>query len=277
MIFSAFVWFLGRVPLRVTAFFCWVLSWLWWGILPIRRNVARENYRRAFPVGSAGPSLRRMTYGMFLGYAEVARLLRFPETAQDIVEMHGLEPLRARAQEGKGAIVAAGHFGSFDCCLMAWGKASGLDVSCIVRPPVQPDVAAFIERARLACNVDLIPPRDSSERIEAQLAQGRTVVFVVDQRHRSGLKVPFFGQPALTAPSVVAFARRLQVPIVPAVQWRVGVNRHILRFLPPLDLQWTDDREGDLLRGLQAIHAVYEQHIREHPESWLWLHRRWAD
>lgn len=277
MIFSVLVWVLGRVPLRVIAVFCWLFSWFWWVALPVRRGVALENFRRAFPRVAAGPSLRRMTYGLFLGYAEVVRLERNPDTALDVVQMRGLELLQERAQAGQGTIVAAGHFGSFDCCLMAFGKAPGLDVSCIVRAPTQPEVAAFIERARLACSVDLIPPTDSSDEIDRRLADGGTVTFVVDQRHRAGLRVPFFGQPALTAPSAVAFARRLRVPIVPAVQWRVGVNRHVLRLFPPLEITWTEDREADLVRGLAALHAVFEEHIRAHPEGWLWWHRRWAN
>jgi KDO2-lipid IV(A) lauroyltransferase len=218
-----------------------------------------------------------MTRGVLLGYAEIVHVLRRPDRAPDVVEFRGLDELNKRAADGKGAILAAGHFGSFDLCLMALGKMPGLDVSCIVRSPTHPQVAAFIERARSIFEVGLIEPRDSTVEIDRRLNAGGTVVFVVDQRHRAGVKVPFFGQPALTAPSVVAFARRLDVPVVPAIQWRVGLNRHVVQILPSLDLQWTDDREEDLRSGLALIHAAFEKQIRLRPHGWLWWHRRWAD
>ena len=277
MLFRVWVFVLSWTPLWLVAGGCWIVSWLWWTVLPIRKRVAVTNFRRAFPDANPGPPLRRMTRGLLLGYAEIVQVLRRPERAPGVVEFRDLDELNARTADGKGTIVAAGHFGSFDLCLMALGKVPGLDVSCIVRAPTQPQVAAFIEQARSVFEVGLIEPRDSSEEIERRLNDGGTVLFVVDQRHRAGIKVPFFGQPALTAPSVVAFARRLGLPVVPAVQWRVGANRHVVQMLPSLDLQWTDDREADLRMGLASIHAAFESHIRSQPHGWLWWHRRWAD
>jgi len=277
MLFRALVFVLSWTPIWLVALSCWLFSWVWWTVLPVRKAVAVANFKLAFPDRNPGPPLRRMTRGLLLGYAEILHLLRQPERAPQVVEMRGLEAVTERAAAGQGTIVAGGHFGSFDLCLMALGKAPGIDVSCIVRQPTQPQAAAFIERARTVFGVGLIEPRDSSEEIERRLEAGGAVLFVVDQRQRSGIRVPFFGHPALTAPSIVAFARRLRLPVVPVLQWRVGVNRHVIQMLPALELEWTEDRDADLKNGIARIHTVFEEQIRSMPHGWLWWHRRWSD
>jgi Kdo2-lipid IVA lauroyltransferase/acyltransferase len=37
------------------------------------------------------------------------------------------------------------------------------------------------------------------------------------------------------------------------------------------------DAEGriDVAGTMQAVTSVVESWVREHPEQWLWLHRRW--
>jgi KDO2-lipid IV(A) lauroyltransferase len=51
--------------------------------------------------------------------------------------------------------------------------------------------------------------------------------------------------------------------------WREEEKRYVLRFYPPVEI--TGDAAADTAR----IQAAVEGAIREHPDQWLWIHRRW--
>ena len=98
---------------------------------------------------------------------------------------------------------------------------------------------------------------------------------LVDQKYNEGIPVPFFGRDAMTAPTVAELALRFQVPLVPARVERLKGARFRLTLLPPLDLPNSGDRAADVHTVMSQVNALFESWIRDRPEQWLWLHRRW--
>jgi KDO2-lipid IV(A) lauroyltransferase len=99
---------------------------------------------------------------------------------------------------------------------------------------------------------------------------------MIDQDARgSGIFVPFFGRPSSTIPTVGTLHLRTGAAVVATFSypeedggWRINYER--LTF-PGL----TGDRERDVLRITEETTAILEARIRERPELWLWMHRRW--
>jgi KDO2-lipid IV(A) lauroyltransferase len=89
--------------------------------------------------------------------------------------------------------------------------------------------------------------------------------------------VPFFGRDAMTAPAIAQFAVRLGCVLVPARTERLTGARFRVTVYPPLELPATGDRGADERAIMVAINQIVEGWIRERPEQWLWLHRRWPD
>lgn len=271
---------LARLPMRPASALCWALAWLWWTVVPVRREVARDNIARALPEldpGSHPATLRRSFHDIALGYVELLRFLRDPRAGAAMVRSEGLEPLQRLQREGRPALVLQGHFGAWDLALLAHGRGRGVRLACVVKPPADPWSAALVERARRLCDIDLIPPRGSMERVYTALEAGRIVVFAMDQRFNEGIAAPFLGRPALTATGLAAAARRTGAPVFPAWQWREGPGRHVLRADAALDLTWTDDAEADIARTTVRFNEILGDRIRERPHGWLWLHRRWRE
>jgi KDO2-lipid IV(A) lauroyltransferase len=108
------------------------------------------------------------------------------------------------------------------------------------------------------------------------LRKNRVVVALNDQykRRSKGTFVPFFGVRASTSPGPALIALRAGAPILPAACVRIGPDRHRLVIRPPLEVPDTGDRRKDVDLYTARGNAALEAFIREHPEQWMWSHRR---
>ena len=87
--------------------------------------------------------------------------------------------------------------------------------------------------------------------------------------------MPFFGRMAYANPVPASLARACNVPIVLGrVIRKDGVNFRIEGRV--VNVPVTEDRQADILAATAQIHAVFENWIREHPEQWMWIHKKWA-
>jgi KDO2-lipid IV(A) lauroyltransferase len=107
------------------------------------------------------------------------------------------------------------------------------------------------------------------------LENGRHVAMLVDQHYGRGVAVNFFGRKCMTNPLLAKLAREIECPIYGTRVIRLPGNRftaEITDEIPPVR-----DAAGriDVVGTMQAITDVIEGWVREHPEQWLWLHRRW--
>ena len=109
------------------------------------------------------------------------------------------------------------------------------------------------------------------------LAEGRHLALLVDQKMNDGIAVPFFGRDAMTAPAAAQLALRFGCAIMPARVERLHGARFRITMSPPIAAPRTGDRHADMRAIMGEINRVIEGWVRERPEMWLWLHRRWPD
>ena len=184
------------------------------------------------------------------------------------------ELLREALADGKGAIVVTYHYGPFEAG-GAWlarrcdGVAVGRDIGTL-------DAAEVLVEMRRDLGLTTIERGDARAIVRA-LRDNRPVAIVADHDvdDVKGVFVPFFGHLAHTPVGPAALALRTGAPIVPVINLWDGRTRFRGRFLALL-------RPRDDLPKDDAIHELTyrftklgEEAIREHPEQWLWLHKRW--
>mgnify|MGYP000291879474 FL=1 len=260
-------WILSRTPLLVASALSWVLACLWWFLIPYRRQVAIDGYRRAFPEVSPGPDLRRMVHGVILGYFELCREMRVPGSIR--MEYSGEQAMLAELQLGHGSFLLSGHFGSWDLCGAMVCRDLQLPASVIVKTPKNRAAADMIERIRTAFGMGLLPVRNVMATVYEEVQHGRQVVFLLDQRLSRGIDVPFFGEPARTSPALAHAAAKSEKPVHTLWFIRDGVGRHRAEIGPPIPMT------GDVEADTTAFMKFYEERIRQHPHNWFWLHKRW--
>ncbi|MEN8163091.1 MAG: lysophospholipid acyltransferase family protein [Acidobacteriota bacterium] len=265
--FELIVGIFSRTPLTVAWGLSWSIAWLWWLVVPIRKAVAVDGFSKAFPDLPVGPNLRRATAELAMGYIELFRETRRPAIA---LTVEGSDVIQENVARGQGMILVAGHFGSWDLLGPMVCRQEALPATVVVKTTKWKPAADFIERMRRKFGMGLLPPKNSFPEIIEELENGRIVVFLLDQRYRKGIPIPFFGRPAWTSPAVAVAVQRSGVPVFGLNYWREGIGKHRALFTGPLEM--VDDVEGDTA----TIQRFYEACIRKRPHGWLWQHERWA-
>lgn len=249
--------------------------------LPVSR-VALDNLAFAMPELSAGQRMRVLR-GVWdnLGrtVAELPHLRSLHRTAIGPGwECEDDSTLAALRGQQAPAILFTGHLANWEIGFPV-AAALGLDVSWFYRPASSEPVNRVIQSMRRdAVGSDLqmfAKGRDGAKAALKHLRTGGLLGMLVDQKLNEGIAVPFFGRPAMTTTAVATFALRFRCPVIPIHVVRLGPARFRVICEPPMDLPQTGDNQADVVTLTRAVNATLERWIREKPEEWLWLHRRW--
>ena len=116
---------------------------------------------------------------------------------------------------------------------------------------------------------------DAPTRAADALANRSHVAMLVDQYHTKGVDVTFFGRPARTNPLIARLAQHFDCPIYGVHMVRHPNNKFRLHLTEPMSAVRDTQGNVDIAGTMQMINDVIEGWVREHPEQWLWLHRRW--
>ncbi len=211
-------------------------------------------------------------------YSQMPRMLdeekRSPGT---YFEINDEEDALRQTQEGQGAIFACAHFGNWEV-VGAISGLYGINSYAFGRPLNNPYVEALLVRFRESLGLKLLAKgtgQDGVRRLLGVLREGAAVGMLVDQAQRGGVHSTFFGQEVRTSPAFVSVSYHLGTPIFPLLVTRISGCRFRIDILRRLDLPQSGDREADIAAVTIRHDAWLEGRIREHPEQWLWLHRRW--
>ena len=241
---------------------------------------ARLNLRRALPELDAAATdaiVRGMWDNLGRVAAEYPHLRKIKVFAGDgRVETRGLEHLDRALAAGRRVILFSGHLANWEIAALAGGQY-GLDIAQIYRAANNPLVDRMIARLRGGGGA-LIPKGSRAARgAIAALRAGGHLSLLVDQKMNDGIAVPFFGRPAMTAPALAQLALRFGCDVLPVRVERLAGARFRLTVHPPLPLPRSGDPQADVRALMAAVNATLEAWIRERPEQWFWVHRRWPD
>jgi KDO2-lipid IV(A) lauroyltransferase len=153
----------------------------------------------------------------------------------------------------------------------------GFKTSILYRRPNIGGASDAIVDMRARCMGNMVASGlDAPLKLARALEHGENVALLVDQHTTQGIDVMFFGRRAKTNPLVVTLARLTGAPIRGVRVIRQPDGNHFVAELTD-EIPPVRDAEGkiDTQATLQAITNVVEGWVREHPEQWLWLHRRW--
>ena len=241
---------------------------------------ARQNLRAAMPELSEA-EIARIIRGMWDNLGRVAaeyphlRAIKVFEPGGR-VETRGLEHLDQALAASRRVILFSAHLGNWEIAALSAGQY-GLDIAQIYRAANNPLVDRMASRLR-GQQGELIPKGAiASRRAVAALRRGGHLSLLVDQKLNDGIAVPFFGRDAMTAPALAMLALHFDCDVLPVRVERLEGAHFQLTVHPRLEVTRTGDRDADILALMTEVNRMIEGWIRERPEQWLWLHRRWPD
>jgi lauroyl/myristoyl acyltransferase len=247
-------------------------------------KIAVDSMRRVLGPGSQADEAKALARRAFRNYAKsLVDFFRFPQlTVHElevlIAQSFGWEHLESVLRGGKGVILVAPHFGSWDFA----GAILGLRGYLIhaVADVFKSDRAnELVQRSRLARGIDIIPFGGALKKLYQALRRGEIVGLVVDRPLAgSGVAVRFFGEEAYLPAGPAALALKTGAGIILGycVRHPQDDRRFMGGFLPPIKFAPTGNRERDIQALTQKIAEILEMIIRLYPDQWYPFHNIWA-
>ena len=251
-------------------------------LLPQHR-IGLENLRAAFPDKSEA-EIRAILAGAWenigrLGaeYPHLGQLFDYDHYSGETgrIEVDGIEHFIALSEDDKPALIFSAHLANWELPPICAARY-GLDSTVVFRPPNEPAAAHVLHEIRSQTMGGLEAARQGAAfAMRGVLERGGHLGMLIDQHFTRGVTVDFLGRPAFTNPIMGKFARAFDCPVHGVRVIRLPAGRFRLQLTPALDLP--RDAEGlvDVQGAMQAMTRVVEEWVREHPEQWLWMHRRW--
>ena len=248
-----------------------------------RSRIARDNIRLCLPAldDAAAAALLRSNYEHYGTLAlELLHLFsplpgHYCRYARRVMRLHGYEHWKRAQGGGKGVIFVSSHLGNWEM-LAAAGGLNGMEPTMVTRRTKPEWLRAKLRSARAELGVrEVYDPRTLPAVLKA-LRRGESVGFVIDQYAAppSGIPVRFFGVEVDTLSAVGPLAGRTGAAVVPATSRRQADGLVHVTIEPAMEL---GPALSDPAATTQALAAKVEQWIRETPEQWLWVHRRFKN
>ena len=254
-------------------------------LLPENR-IGRANLTAAFPEKST-TEIDTILRGVWDNLGRIAAEFAHLDRLADFDPWHPERPGRIEVRKAdldrffklleqpKPAIIFGAHFGNWELPAVC-AAACKIDTAVLYRRPNNPAIDKWLHETRAAAMGMLIPTSlDAPMKLAEALERGTHVGMLVDQYYSRGVDVTFFGRRTKANPLLARLARHfdcsihgLRVVRLPGHRFRVELSE---RVQPVRDA----DGKVDIAGTTQAIMSVIEGWIREYPEQWLWLHRRW--
>jgi KDO2-lipid IV(A) lauroyltransferase len=252
-----------------------------WAALDRRHlAIAADNLRRAFPEWDEARVVAT-AYGVYRHFASVLLEILWMEdrTASELLaltEVEGLEHLKSALARGRGVVSPLAHLGNWELQGVATPSLIGPS-AVIARPLDNPALDRRLVAFRASTGNVVIYKRKALAQILGTLREGRLVAIMLDQnvQAKDGIFVSFFGRPACTTTAAAALALKTGCAIVPARCVRRPDGRYLMAYGPELEWTASGRRDEDIAALTQRITSTIEAWVRETPEQWLWLHRRW--
>ncbi len=261
-----------------------LVSIAYW-ILKRMRKHAMETLNTALGKERSPEELKKICkkcfYTLGNGFIELAYFVMHPKmiTQKMTFRKGSKENLDAALKEGKGIIAVTAHFGNFSL-MFAFLAQTGYPTNAIMRPSRDEKLEKPLEDLRTGVGLKTIytmPRMQCVAQTLRTLRANEIVLIPMDQNNgsKAGVFVDFFGKPSGTASGPAIFAMRTGSPIVPIFTVRTGRDTHEVIVEPFFYLEPRATDEETVQHNIQKITTIIERYIRQYPEEWGWMHRRW--
>ncbi len=280
------VFFSGLMPRSVLRKSGSWLGFLWIDVIGFRKKIIQDNLKIAFPEWNEQERNRvgrESVYNMGYAFPEFFAIPNMDEKwLQENVVFEGQENLEHARSFNKGIFFLSLHLGNGDVGANALALA-GQDIYIITKKFKTKwfnDLWFSVRGGQGVQYIDAHGPNNAFEILKA-LKKKAGIVFVLDQfmGRPFGIETRFFGKKTGTAYGLALFVQKTKAPVMPIYTYEGKDKKLHVVLEPVMDLSScvSDDKDETIVQMTQAFNDKLEAIIRQHPEQWMWVHRRWKD
>jgi KDO2-lipid IV(A) lauroyltransferase len=268
------------LPFAAACRFAELLAWLVYHIDKRHRLVAGENLHKAFPGQHSEAEIDTLVRNVYRHFCTMVVELLFMPRRCHLHNYKKLTFLREPQRmvevllSGRPVLCVTGHFGNWELAGYTLGLI-GIPIHAIARPLDNPYLDRYIRSFRERTGQKLFAKRGDFAQMQKLLDDGGILATLGDQdAGQRGLFVDFFGRPASTHKAIALLAIEHQVPMIVSGMPRIAGKYHLWA----IDVIYPEDykHHADPIRAItQRFTTDLETLIREAPEQYFWLHRRW--
>jgi len=239
---------------------------------------ADQNLRRAMPHLNAAARqqiIREMWDNLGRVMSEYPHLHQIIDRGRiEFVDLAGLPELLLKPQP---VVFFGAHLANWEL-LAPFAVSLGIEMNVIYRSPNNRFADRLVRRLRSTPGLTQIRKSSAGAREAVRvIRKGGVLALLVDQKFNAGLPIPFFGHDAMTAPAAAQFGVYHGAMLLPARVERLAGARFRITLYPPLDCPATSTSTHEVEATMGTINGIIEAWVRERPEQWLWVHRRWPN
>jgi len=243
-------------------------------------RLAVEHLTVAFGTEKDSREIRRLARESFrylaMNFIDTIRIRAMSD--QEVIDVcvpHDMDRVRKALERGHGIIGLTSHAGCWEL-LGAYLAVTGVPTSAIARRLYDHRLEDLLADTRTSRGILPISRGLNTRDIIRVLKKGYLVGVLIDQdTNVKGEFIDFFGKKAHTATSPALLSLKYDSPIVPILTYRDSKHRHHICIGEPLEIEPSGDREHDIRELTILCSKATEDHIRAHPEQWVWFHKRW--
>jgi len=274
-----FYFLFNLIPLK----FLWTISKglgiLLWKAVKKYRNIAIDNLKKAFPEKNKDEIIllsRKVFVNLMYFFFEFIKIksIMKKKNQDKFFEIEGQDTLEKLLEQKKGVIAITSHFGNWEI-EGALTVALGYKLDALYFQQSNFLADHFFNSIRTSLGLKLIYKKFAFRKTLKALQNNEIVAFLSDQDARNdGIFVRFFNRETSTVKGPIYFALKTDAPVVLASLIRLGYKKY--KFLiEEIPIIKTDNFKKDLIINTQNWSKHLEKLIRQYPEQWFWVHRRW--
>jgi KDO2-lipid IV(A) lauroyltransferase len=194
------------------------------------------------------------------------------------VRIEGQEILTEALAKQKGVVVVTAHLGNYEMAAQSVPCILGIPMASVAKQMRNPWLNRMIHNMRTRFGNKIIYKKGALPEMTQTLRQGSVVTILMDiSRRFDGVEVEFFGHRATATPSAALLGLRCKSPIVPAFSHRKQNGELVVQVESPIEIQRTDNLRQDLKTNTQLITDSVERAVRNYPDQWNWILKRWKE
>ena len=269
-----------HIPLSWRRVFAVSMVRLFYQLFLKHRLITLHNLLRSFPEKPID-EIKRISWQSLRSFAlltaEFADIIYLTkDNLHEWISIEGLNNYHDACQEGKGVLLFGAHFGNWEMGNAALAVTTKPFVF-IYRAFDSTFLETHITGARASYGNISLPKEKAMRSMLRLLKNGATINLLIDQNIAwyEGVFVDFFGRPACTTSGLAMIALHTGAPVIPAFTRRLPNGKYVLEIGRKVEIIRSESHDNDVLINTQNFTKIIEEHIRQYPEQYLWMHQRW--